>query len=100
MHNAIKFTPRGGRIDISARATPVESTVTVADTGVGIAAGELNRVFERFWKSDRARATEGTGLGLAIAKHLVQAHGGRIWAESTLGKGSRFNFSLPLAPRG
>ncbi len=71
--------------------------VAVHDTGVGIPEEALSRIFERFYKADRARSSEGTGLGLAIAKHVVQAHSGRIWAESTEGQGSTFYFSLPIA---
>ena len=67
----------------------------VQDTGVGIAADDLPRIFERFYKADRARSGGGTGLGLAIARHLVEAHGGRIWAESVEGRGSTFYFSIP-----
>jgi len=74
--------------------------IAVQDTGVGIPADELTRIFERFYKTDRARADEGTGLGLAIAKHIVQGHGGRIWAESIEGKGSTFFFSLLLGEHG
>ena len=70
--------------------------VSVADTGVGIVADELPRLFERFYKSDTARRSGGTGLGLAIAKHIVQAHGGQIWVESRAGQGSTFSFSLPI----
>jgi two-component system phosphate regulon sensor histidine kinase PhoR len=97
VHNAIKFTPAGGSIRVSACAETAsdELLVTVQDTGVGIAPDDLPRIFERFYKADRARSGGGTGLGLAIAKHIVQAHGGRIWAESTPGKGSTFFFSLP-----
>ena len=96
IHNAIKFTPVGGTIRVSACAdSPEQVTIAVADTGVGIAYDDLTRIFERFYKADRARAGGGTGLGLAIAKHIVQAHGGRIWAESLPGKGSTFYFTVP-----
>jgi two-component system phosphate regulon sensor histidine kinase PhoR len=96
IHNAIKFTPPGGRIDVTARVDGNNLLVSVSDTGVGISPDDLPRVFERFYKADRARAGGGTGLGLAIAKHIVEAHGGRIWAESVEGKGSTFSFTLPL----
>jgi two-component system phosphate regulon sensor histidine kinase PhoR len=69
----------------------------VEDTGIGIAGEDIPRIFERFYKVDRSRATTGTGLGLAIARHLVEAHGGRIWVESEVGKGSVFYFTIPLA---
>jgi two-component system phosphate regulon sensor histidine kinase PhoR len=97
VHNAIKFTAPGGRVSVTARADGQHLTVSVSDTGVGISADDLPRVFERFYKADRARAGGGTGLGLAIAKHIVEAHQGRIWAESVEGKGSTFSFRLPLA---
>ncbi len=97
LHNAIKFTPRGGRVTVTARVEAGEVLFSVADTGVGIAADDLPRIFERFYKADRARSGGGTGLGLAIAKHIVQAHGGRIWAESVEGRGSTFRFTLPVA---
>ncbi len=96
LHNAIKFTPTGGTLTVAAHIVGNEVTIAVQDTGVGIAAEDLPRIFERFYKGDRARASEGTGLGLAIAKHLVQAHGGRIWAESRQGVGSKFTFTLPV----
>jgi len=99
LHNAIKFTPPGGRVTISAEAAGDEMIMSVRDTGVGIAAENLDRIFERFYKADRARSGGGTGLGLAIAKHIVQAHGGRIWAESMEGAGSTFYFSLRVADR-
>lgn len=96
VHNAIKFTPAGGTIRIQAR--PAEGTAVlfkVSDSGVGIPAEDLPRIFERFYKADRARSGGGTGLGLAIAKHIVQAHDGRIWVESKEGRGSQFFFTLP-----
>ena len=97
IHNAIKFTPSGGKINISAKARDNDILVSVSDTGVGIPADDLPRIFERFYKADKSRSGGGTGLGLAIAKHIVEAHGGRIWAESVEGRGSTFNFTLPLA---
>lgn len=99
VHNAIKFTPSGGQIRITTRYDNEGGMViiSVRDTGVGIPDVDLPRIFERFYKADRARSGGGTGLGLAIARHLVQAHGGRIWVESREGKGSTFSFSLPLA---
>ncbi|MGL4650559.1 MAG: sensor histidine kinase [Caldilineaceae bacterium] len=98
VHNALKFTPKGGQIVVTAFATPGdEGTVTlcVRDTGVGIPLADQPRIFERFYKTDRSRSSGGTGLGLAIAKHTVQAHGGKIWVESTDGAGSTFYFTLP-----
>ncbi len=102
LHNAIKFTPSGGYIRLSARPQPDnagEVLFEVRDTGIGIAKADLPRVFERFYKSDRARTRSrgGTGLGLAIARHLVEAHGGRIWVKSKIDKGSSFYFTLPTA---
>ncbi len=98
IHNAIKFTLPGGEILVSAVVADAHTlTIKVADTGVGIAPDDLPRIFERFYKADRARSGGGTGLGLAIAKHIVQAHGGRIWVESRVGKGSTFFFTLPVA---
>ena len=74
-----------------------EVVIAVTDTGVGIPAEDVPRIFERFYKTDRARSQDGTGLGLAIAKHIVQGHGGRIWVESIEGVGSTFYFTLPIA---
>ena len=97
IHNAIKFTKPGGAISVSAYQDGQNITITVRDTGVGIPPDILPRIFERFYKVDRARSSGGTGLGLSIARHIVQAHGGRIWAESEVGKGSTFFFTLPVA---
>jgi two-component system phosphate regulon sensor histidine kinase PhoR len=95
VHNAVKFTPPEGRVTVSVERLGDEVIVSVQDTGVGIPASDLPRIFERFYKADRARSGGGSGLGLAIAKHIVQSHGGRIWAESIEGQGSTFYFSLP-----
>ncbi len=99
VHNAVKFSPAGSIVTV--RVTPTEDEVVVAveDHGPGIPRAALPRVFERFYKVDRARtrATGGTGLGLSIARHIVEAHGGRIWAESEEGVGSTFSFAIPLA---
>jgi two-component system phosphate regulon sensor histidine kinase PhoR len=100
LFNAVKFTSAGGTIRIAAYTNgepPSEVVVLVHDTGIGIADEDTDRIFERFYKSDRARTRSrgGTGLGLAIAKHLVEAHGGRIWVKSKEGKGSTFYFAIP-----
>jgi signal transduction histidine kinase len=99
LENAVVHTGRGGRITISLARKGEWVEVSVVDTGEGIPAQDLPNVFERFYRVDksRARATGGSGLGLTIAKRLVEAHGGRIEAQSTLGKGSRFLFTLPIA---
>ncbi len=97
VHNAIKFTAPGGVVTIFARAEEDEVVIAVTDTGVGILEEDLPRIFERFYKADRARSGGGTGLGLAIVKHIVQGHKGRVWAESIEGVGSTFYFSLPRA---
>jgi two-component system phosphate regulon sensor histidine kinase PhoR len=97
LHNAIKFTPSGGTVTVHAERQGQLVQFAVVDTGIGIAPEDLPRIFERFYKVDRSRASSGTGLGLAIARHLVEAHGGRIRAESEPGKGSTFYFTIPLA---
>jgi two-component system phosphate regulon sensor histidine kinase PhoR len=96
VHNAIKFNHPGGKVTVSTRVDGESVTVSVSDTGTGISKEDLPHVFERFYKADKARPTGGSGLGLAIAKHVVQAHGGSIWAQSEEGKGSTFSFSLPV----
>jgi two-component system, OmpR family, phosphate regulon sensor histidine kinase PhoR len=97
--NAIHFTPEGGRIDVALRTDRGDAIASVSDTGRGIPADDLPRIFDRFYRVDRSRSREagGTGLGLAIAKHIVEAHGGRIAVSSRLGRGSVFSFTLPLA---
>lgn len=97
VHNAIKFTPAAGAITVSAHVRDDEVIIAVRDTGIGIPADDLPRIFERFYKADRARSSGGTGLGLAIARHVIQAHGGRIWAESVEGSGATFYLTLPTA---
>jgi len=97
LHNAIKFTPAGGDIALRAKRQGSSILFSVSDTGVGIPQDDLPRIFERFYKADRARSSGGIGLGLAIARHTVENHGGEIWAESREGQGSTFNFSIPLA---
>ena len=101
IENAIKYTPTDGRITISAEANESEVIVHVKDTGIGIPAESLPRIFERFYRVDKGRSREmgGTGLGLAIAKHILLQHGGRIWVDSRPGDGSVFHFALPLQRR-
>jgi len=100
IHNAIKFTAPGGTIHVSAKNGESAVVVAVEDSGIGIPSEELGRIFERLYKVDRSRSSKGTGLGLAIARHVIELHGGTIWAESEEGKGSSFFFALPTAPRG
>jgi signal transduction histidine kinase len=96
LSNAVKFTPAGGSVDVWATQVNGEVTVSVADTGRGIAAEDLRRVFEEFQQTEAGiEQGEGTGLGLALSKRLVELHGGRIWVDSQLGRGSTFIFTLP-----
>lgn len=97
LDNAIKFTPSGGGVTLSARERGSQVAVTVADTGIGIAPQHLPHIFERFYKGDQPRTGPSTGLGLAIVKHIVQAHGGEIGVESEEGRGSSFTFTLRAA---
>jgi two-component system phosphate regulon sensor histidine kinase PhoR len=101
LHNAIKFSTAGGDVVVRVKAEPEEIRLEVEDRGIGIAAQELDRIFERFYKVDRARQRggSGTGLGLAIARHIAERHGGRIWAESEEGRGSVFAVAFPRSPR-
>jgi len=94
MHNAIKFSSTGSSVTISAREVGDDIQFCVEDEGVGIAPSDLEHIFERFYKVDRSRSDTGTGLGLSLSRHLVLAHGGKIWAESELGVGSRFYFAI------
>ena len=98
LDNAVRYTSPGGRIRIHAAVQGSEMTISVSDTGIGIQRADQLRIFERFYRADAARSREsgGTGLGLSIAKHLVEAHGGRIRVESEIGQGSTFSIYLPL----
>ena len=99
LDNAVQYTPSGGEIEVKAQANGHDVIFSVIDTGIGIPESDLERIFERFYRVDAARSREagGTGLGLAIARHIVDAHSGRIWVESAVGQGSRFHFSIPIA---
>lgn len=101
IHNAIKFTPSDGMVSISAKATPEQVTITVADTGPGIPPEDLPHIFDRFYRVDsaRQRGQGGFGLGLAIAKRLIALHGGTITAHSVPGEGTQFVVTLPLRKR-
>ncbi len=98
LSNAVKFTPEGGRIGIKARHADGSVEISVSDTGIGIAPEDQPKIFEEFRQvgTDYAHKTEGTGLGLTLAKKFVELHGGKIWVESEVGKGSRFTFTLPM----
>jgi two-component system phosphate regulon sensor histidine kinase PhoR len=98
LDNAIQYTLPGGKIILSAVSKNDEVVFTVSDSGIGIPTADQPRIFERFYRVDAARSREagGTGLGLAIAKHLIEAHGGRIWVESEIGVGSQFHVSIPM----
>ncbi|BDG59074.1 sensor histidine kinase [Caldinitratiruptor microaerophilus] len=102
VENSVQHTPRGGRITIRAQAIPEGVHIAVIDTGTGIPPEALPRIFERFYRVERGRerTTGGTGLGLAIVKHIVEGHGGRVWAESRPGEGTAIHFVLPAAGTG
>jgi signal transduction histidine kinase len=96
LSNAVKFTPSGGHVMVSASVLDGSFQVSVRDTGIGIAADDQERIFDEFQRTERTRSAEGTGLGLALARRFVELHGGRIWVESALGRGSTFRFTLPV----
>ena len=98
LENAVRYTPRGGRVSVEVGGENGHATLSVRDTGMGIPSRDLPRIFERFYRVDRARSREtgGTGLGLSIARHVVERHGGQIAAESELGRGSTFTVTLPV----
>jgi len=100
LSNAVKFTPEGGRIEVRAQRLDGQMEVSVTDTGIGIAAGDLEAVFEEFRQvgMDYAKKHEGTGLGLTLSRKFVELHGGRIWVKSQPGQGSTFAFTLPGRP--
>jgi signal transduction histidine kinase len=99
LSNAVKFTPDGGRIEVNARRVDGAARIAVVDTGIGIAPEDQEAVFEEFRQvgRDYTKKQEGTGLGLALTRKFVELHGGRIWLESTPGRGSAFTFMIPLA---
>jgi signal transduction histidine kinase len=94
--NAIKFTDAGGTVVVRAANGPTSVVVSVEDSGIGIEPGALTRIFDRFWQA-RPTPRRGSGLGLAIARGIVEAHGGRIWIESSPGRGTTVRFTLPTA---
>lgn len=96
IHNAVKFTKPGGEIILVAESASGGVRFAVRDSGVGIPAESLSRIFERFYRVEKSRTGSGTGLGLSISKHIIEAHGGKIWAESAEGRGSIFYFEIPL----
>ena len=96
IHNAVKFTRAGGEVVLLAESSGGVVMIAVQDTGIGIPEEDVSRIFERFYRVDKSRAGSGTGLGLSIAKHIVEAHRGKIWAESAEGEGSTFYFTIPF----
>jgi signal transduction histidine kinase len=100
--NALKYTPRGGDVELTLARSEHEVAFSVRDTGIGISAADLPHVFERFWRADRARSRVGErggfGLGLAIGQWIAQAHGGSLTVQSRLHRGSTFTVTLPIAP--
>jgi signal transduction histidine kinase len=97
LSNALKFTPAGGTVTIRTRQDGASAVLEVADTGVGIPADDLPRIFDRFWRGQSAAQTSGSGIGLAIAAELTVAHGGTLTAASEPGAGTRLTLTLPAA---
>jgi two-component system, OmpR family, sensor histidine kinase BaeS len=95
--NALKFTPAGGRVTIATQSAGTHALLTVTDTGTGIPADELPRIFDRFWRGRQAAQTSGSGIGLAVAAELAQAHGGHLSATSQPGRGTQMTLALPGA---
>ncbi len=97
VENAVKYTPPDGRVEVSGSSNESEVVVRISDTGIGIPEKNLARIFERFYRVDKARSKEtgGTGLGLSIVRHVAENHGGRVTVESSLGEGSAFTVYLP-----
>jgi len=96
--NAVKYTPAGGRVTVSASAARDGSTIRVSDTGVGISSHDLGHIWDRLYRGDRSRSERGLGLGLSLVKAIVEAHGGSVTVESLPGAGARFSIHLPPAP--
>jgi len=94
--NALKYSPPDSLVEIQAQYDDQEVLVKVSDRGIGIPAGELERIFEKFYRVHRPESISGTGLGLSICKGIVETHGGRIWAENRPGGGTTITFTLPL----
>jgi len=99
VENAIKYTPNGGRVTVSAHSTSDQLTFKISDSGIGISKEDMPRLFEKFYRGSHreARAQQGSGLGLAIVRSIAERHGGKVWVESELGKGSTFHLQVPLA---
>ncbi|MET0502690.1 MAG: HAMP domain-containing sensor histidine kinase, partial [Candidatus Binatia bacterium] len=97
LDNAVKYTPPGGKVEVSLAESGGRNTISVKDTGVGISAAELPRIFERFYRCDHSRSQPGPGLGLSLARAIARLHGGDITVQSVIGQGSAFTITLPKA---